>query len=432
MRKGAPRLPALPLAPPRIGPFRREFWRSPLRGPWLSSVLGSALLPLIVLCAVTGFLSHIAYDPALGSNSPIGRGRGLDLHLFSWPTSPAWLFAAVQGVHIVSGIAAVPILLAKLWSVIPKLFEHPPLRSLAHALERASLALLVGGSLFVFFTGILNIELYYPWKFSFVPAHYYAAFIFLAALALHVGLKLPVMRRAFRSTGILRPLRDDLAHTTPEPPDTSDTVTIDPAPPTMSRRALLGWIGVASVGLAVTTAGQVAGGPLRPLAFLAPHGRSLGNGPNDFQVNKTAASRGIKLADTGPRWRLKLSGARDLRLSRDHLLALPQHTESLPIACVEGWSTTQSWTGVRLRDLARLAGASDGHELFVESLQKGGAFRTATLSTGQVADARSLLALKVNGADLSHDHGYPARIIVPALPGVLCTKWVSAMKFTRT
>lgn len=419
------------LAPPKIGPFRREFWRSPLRGPWLSSVLGSALLPLIVICAITGFLSHIAYDPALGGNSPIGRGRGLDLHPFSWPTSPAWLFVAVQGIHVVSGVAAVPILLAKLWSVIPKLFEHPPLRSLAHALERASLAFLVGGSLFVFFTGILNIQIYYPWKFSFVPAHYYASFIFLAALALHVGLKLPVIRRAFGRMGVLRPLRDDLAHTTPEPPDSSDTVAIDPASPTISRRALLGWVGVASAGLAVTTAGQVVGGPLRRLAFLAPHGRSHGTGPNDFQVNKTAASRGIKPADTGSHWRLELSGTSEMRLSRDDLLALPQHTEILPIACVEGWSTTQRWTGVQLRDLARLAGADDAHELFVESLQKGGAFRSAALNAGQVADARSLLALQVNGAALSLDHGYPARVIVPALPGVHCTKWVSAMKFIR-
>ena len=41
-----------------------------------------------------------------------------------------------------------------------------------------------------------------------------------------------------------------------------------------------------------------------------------------------------------------------------------------------------------------------------------------------------LLALKVNGADLSPDHGYPARIIVPALPGVHNTKWVGAIEFT--
>jgi DMSO/TMAO reductase YedYZ molybdopterin-dependent catalytic subunit len=46
-----------------------------------------------------------------------------------------------------------------------------------------------------------------------------------------------------------------------------------------------------------------------------------------------------------------------------------------------------------------------------------------------VADGRSLLALTVNGEDLSPDHGYPARVIVPAAPGVLNTKWVARLTF---
>lgn len=41
----------------------------------------------------------------------------------------------------------------------------------------------------------------------------------------------------------------------------------------------------------------------------------------------------------------------------------------------------------------------------------------------------ALLALRVNGTDLSADHGFPARIIVPALPGVHNTKWVASIAF---
>ena len=48
---------------------------------------------------------------------------------------------------------------------------------------------------------------------------------------------------------------------------------------------------------------------------------------------------------------------------------------------------------------------------------------------GQVLDPDSLLALQVNGAALSLDHGHPARVIVPALPGVHCTKWVRSITF---
>jgi DMSO/TMAO reductase YedYZ molybdopterin-dependent catalytic subunit len=110
---------------------------------------------------------------------------------------------------------------------------------------------------------------------------------------------------------------------------------------------------------------------------------------------------------------------------------MDQYTESLPIACVEGWSTTQDWTGVRISDLAALAGIEGDSEVTVQSLEQGGSFNQATLAAGQVANERSLLALKVNGEDLSLDHGYPARVIVPALPGVHCTKWVSSMTFTQ-
>jgi len=127
-----------------------------------------------------------------------------------------------------------------------------------------------------------------------------------------------------------------------------------------------------------------------------------------------------------------VGGASQLDLSRAQLLALPQQSYELPIACVEGWSTTQTWTGVRLRDLAALAGVESFDELLVESLQEGGSFRRATLSPGQVGDRRSLLALRVNGADLSADHGFPARIVVPALPGVHCTKWVNRLEFKRS
>ena len=44
-------------------------------------------------------------------------------------------------------------------------------------------------------------------------------------------------------------------------------------------------------------------------------------------------------------------------------------------------------------------------------------------------DERSLLALRVNGADISLDHGYPARVILPNVPGTLNTKWVSELRF---
>ncbi len=428
--RSLPRLEELP------GPFRRSFWRSPIRGPWLTSVFGLILLGGISVMFVTGLLSYAAYNPDLSPLNDQTRGKGLlGFYLFSWPTHPVWLYRLNQGVHVTLGLVLVPILLAKLWSVLPKLFELPPVRSVAHALERLSLLLLVGGAVFEFATGILNIQQWYVFPGSFYRLHFYGAWVFMAGFVVHVGLKAPRMVRALRSRSLRKELRTDTARTRPEPPDDGHLVSPAPAAPTISRRGALAFAGGGSLLLLALSVGQSLGGPLRRTALLAPHGQDLGDGPGDFQINVTANEAGIRAAQTGASWRLVLrharpGGAAPVSLSRAQLLAMTQHTAHLPIACVEGWSTgNQAWTGVRLRDLARLAGAAQPANVLVESLERGGTFRQAVLSSGQIMDPDSLLALRVNGTDLSLDHGYPARVIVPANPGVHNTKWVASLTF---
>ncbi|MEV7422590.1 MULTISPECIES: molybdopterin-dependent oxidoreductase [unclassified Streptomyces] len=417
---------------PPSGPTRPGFWRSPLRGPWLTSVLGAVLLVGITLMFVTGLLSYAAYNPDLGANDKTPERGWLGFYLFSWPTHPYWLYRLTQGVHVTLGIVLVPVLLAKLWSVIPKLFSWPPVTSVSHVLERLSLLLLVGGVLFEFVTGLLNIQLDYIFPGSFYLLHFYGAWVFIGAFVVHIAFRIPLMVRMLRSGGLRAELRGRSGEGGASLSDATGLVSPRPAASTMSRRGALGMVGAGSLVLFAVTVGQSIGGWLRPTALLAPHGQEPGPGPNGFQINKTAASVGIRAVDMGPAWRLVVrGGGRERVLTRAELLALPQHGAALPIACVEGWSTeNQDWSGVRLADLAALVGLSHRPPgVFVQSAQLGGAFRATTLRDNQVRDPRSLLALRVNGADLSPDHGYPARIIVPANPGVHNTKWVTRLTF---
>lgn len=400
-------------------------FRSPLRGPWLTSVFGVVLLVCLPFVIITGLLDYVAYGPGQGIPAGIGWLR---LPTFDWPTRPSWLFQLTQGLHVGLGLVLVPVVLAKLWSVIPKLFAWPPIRSLAQLLERVSLLLLVGSILFEIATGLLNIQYDYVFGFSFYVAHYIGAWVFITSFVAHVALKLPQMIRALRSRSLRKELATPLAGTVPEPPDETGLVAPEPAAPTVSRRGALGIVGGGVLLIGGLTVGQVVGGPARDLALLLPRGREPGDGPNGFPINRTAVAAGI--AEPGPDWKLELTGGAPRSFTRADLLALPQHTARLPIACVEGWSTVQTWTGVRLRDLAALAGVPEPGSAFVASPERG-AFAHATLTAGQVTDPDALLALRVNGADLSLDHGFPARVIVPALPGVHCTKWVRSIDFRR-
>jgi DMSO/TMAO reductase YedYZ molybdopterin-dependent catalytic subunit len=399
-------------------PFAPAFWRSPVRGTRFTALLGVVLLGGITLLFVTGLLSYAAYNPDLSPVNDKTPDKGiLGFYLFDWPTDPPWLYRLTQGIHVTLGVTLIPVLLGKLWSVVPKLFTLPPARSLAHAAERLSLLLLVGGALFEFTTGVLNVQLDYVFPGSFYPLHFYGAWVFFAAFLAHAVLRTPTALRNLRE---LRARPDESA--APAPAD-----------PTVSRRGALGLVGGASLLLFATTAGRGFDGPLRRTALLAPHGGAEpGSGPGAFQINKTAAYAGISPAETGDEaWRLVVTGRTGtVRLTRSALLAMDLHSSALPIACVEGWSTSnQWWRGVRLRDLAALVGYEDPPDVFVESLQRHGAFRHAALRANQVADPRSLLALYANGEELTPDHGYPARVIVPAAPGVLNTKWVARMTF---
>jgi DMSO/TMAO reductase YedYZ molybdopterin-dependent catalytic subunit len=416
-------------ARPPLGITRLQRWRSPLRGLWLTSTLGSVLLVTLPVVIITGLLSYIAYGPQFGQAIP-GDVGWLKLPMFDWPTRPSWLYRLTQGLHVGLGLILIPIVLAKLWSVIPKLFVWPPMRSMAQLLERISLVMLVGGILFELITGVLNIQYDYIFGFSFYTAHYYGAWVFIAGFVVHIAIKIPRMWVGLRSLSWREVLRTDVAHTRPQRDESDGLAAADPAPATMSRRGALALIGGGAVFMAVITAGQTLGGFTRHAALLLPRGRTRGDGPNDFQVNRTALLAGITPAVTGERWRLTLRGGpRDVVLDRAALLAMAQHSARLPIACVEGWSTTETWSGVRLADLAALAGVATPASARVSSLERVGAFNRATLQSSQVLHPDALLALRVNGAELSPDHGYPARIIVPALPGVHNTKWVSSITF---
>ncbi|WP_443050744.1 molybdopterin-dependent oxidoreductase [Streptomyces sp. H27-D2] len=371
------------LRPPRFSGRLHDARTATAIGRWL----GAAVL----VCFVTGVLSHyLQHPPAVLANR--------------LPSRPAWGYRFTQGLHVAVGTAAIPLLAAKLWTVYPRLFVLPPLRSVRHALERLSVAVLVASAVFELFTGLLNTAQWYPWPFSFISTHWAVGWLMIGALVLHLAVKAPEIAAHWsnRSAGTLAlPAEDG--------PD---------------RRSLLTAVGAAVGAVTLTTVGQ-SFTPLKDLDLLAP--RHPDHGAQGLPVNRTAARARVS-RDSVRDWRLRVDGPRPYELTLAELRALPQREVTLPIACVEGWSKSARWTGVRVRDLLDRAGAPAGARVRVVSMERRGNYRVMEMGHHYARDPLTLLALRLNGEVLTLDHGYPARIIAPNRPGVLQTKWVNSLE----
>ncbi len=371
-----------------------DSFTSRLRGPEIASRVGLWLGISFLLAFVTGLISHAAQDMP---------------GWLTFPTRPVSFYRITQGVHVISGTAAVPLLLVKLWSVFPKLFDRftfGDVRRLALQLaERLSIALLVSAAIFQLITGLANSAQWYPWSFSFRSTHYAVAWIAIGALIVHIAVKLPGIRRALSG-----PLDDDLARTSEQG---------------LSRRGFLRTTWVAT-GVAVLT---TAGATVPWLRQVSIFGVRSGDGPAGIPINVSAVAARVIPAATNPAYALEVrNGGKQVTLTRADLEAMEQTTAELPIACVEGWSASGEWRGVRVRDLLALVDAAEDADVEVTSLQKQGAFRQTTLPANFAQDPLTLLALELNGEGLSIDHGHPCRLIAPNRPGVLQTKWVKRME----
>lgn len=169
----------------RAGVIRRAL-DAPERTPRTAVVLGRILGVAFLVCFATGLYSHVLQNP---------------LPWLALPTRPVELYQWTQGTHVAVGTALVPLVLAKLWVVYPRLFQWPPVRSLPDLIERASIAVLISTTLLQLLMGVINIFQWYPWPFSFRATHFALSWVIIGALVFHIGVKLPIIVREWRRRG---------------------------------------------------------------------------------------------------------------------------------------------------------------------------------------------------------------------------------------
>lgn len=392
---------------------RPRWWphfQSPLRSTAVTARLGRALGICFGVCFVTGMLSHYQYHP------------------WSWlpvPAHPVQAYRVTQGLHVATGVATIPLLLVKLWSVYPSLFRWPPIRSITHALERLSVFVLVSSALVQLTTGFLNTLNWYPWPWSFPSTHRYLGYVVIGSILLHVGMKLPDIKYGLQAkladADVLTEVpwnENPLAH--------SNAGTVPPPKmPAMDRRGLFVAVGSGIGAVVLTTVGQTVT-PLSRIGLLST--REAAKGPQGVPVNKTARSARVLTLARAEDWLLEVVGPTPFTLTLVELESMRSVTRHFPLSCVEGWSVGAEWQGIPVIDLVQRAGGASSSRVEVFSLQPNGPYNHSMLQGPQVSAA--LLATHLNGERLNLDHGYPLRLIAPNRPGVLNTKWLRRMEVT--
>jgi hypothetical protein len=420
----------------------RHSLAAPSRNPRTAVVLGRLLAIAFLLCFGTGIYSHFIQDPLPG---------------MVFLTRPVWLYQVSQGIHITAGIVCFPLIFAKLYAVFPELFQSPPVRGFRHLLERASIALFVAASLVQITIGLLNTYQWYAlFPFPFRQTHYALSFVVIGSLAIHIGVKLTTITKYWRKRDSYDAqgnvvglegdpdeafeVKDELYRQTGEEQsrgitgkvfawiDRSQTPPVaKPADSAVSRRGFFTTVTIAAAALVTFTAGQ-SFRLFDATNLFAP--RKNDTGPQGLPVNRTAKKAEVIDRAMSPDWRLTvINGTATAVLTYAQLRAMPQYEVDLPIACVEGWSQYASWKGPRLREIVELVGGDPrAATVRIQSLEEGSIYATTHMQPEFVRDELTLVALDLNGETLDIDHGYPARIIAPARPGVLQTKWLSSLE----
>jgi len=128
-------------------------------------------------------------------------------------------------------------------------------------------------------------------------------------------------------------------------------------------------------------------------------------------------------------WNLRVFGAvaSDKTFTWDDLMALPQIELKTDFHCVTTWSKLDNvWRGVHIREIL------DRIELLPEACYVmahayGG--YTTNMPLEVLNDADVLLAYGHNGENLTPEHGFPVRLVVPKKYAWKSAKWLSGLEF---
>ena len=129
------------------------------------------------------------------------------------------------------------------------------------------------------------------------------------------------------------------------------------------------------------------------------------------------------------KWTLEVGGmvANPVMLSLDDLTRLPRVANRVNHYCVEGWTAVETWTGVRMRDLAALVRPA-ANAKFVDFQSFDDDYHESW-DIESALHPQTVVAYALDGRTLGPAHGAPARIYSPVKLGYKNTKYLTKIAF---
>ena len=117
------------------------------------------------------------------------------------------------------------------------------------------------------------------------------------------------------------------------------------------------------------------------------------------------------------------------RLSFDELRELGERDQTSDIHCVTRWTRLDMpWKGVPLRAILELVEPLDSARYVIAHAEQG---YTANLPIEALQDPDVMIGLEADGAPLTPEHGYPARLVVPKRYFWKSAKWLRGLEFSN-
>jgi DMSO/TMAO reductase YedYZ molybdopterin-dependent catalytic subunit len=128
-------------------------------------------------------------------------------------------------------------------------------------------------------------------------------------------------------------------------------------------------------------------------------------------------------------WDFRILGEieQEVRFNYEQFRGLPRSRMVADFHCVTTWSRLDNvWEGVKVQDLMKLVRLKPDARFVLIHCDAG---YTTNLPLKYFLDDDVMLADRHDGQDLTPDHGFPLRLVVPKLYAWKSAKWVRALEF---